>query len=135
MNRETLMAVFLTDEWFNEVDRLTAEAGDLNLPPALANTKINLNVTNTANGDVSAALENGVLKKGETDATTTINIDEETLKAIALKGDMNEAMNAFMSGKIRIDGDMGQVMALQTAKPSPEQKDLFKKIYAMTEQA
>lgn len=135
MNRETLMAVFLTDEWFNEVDRLTAEAGDLNLPPALANTKINLNVTNTANGDVSAALENGVLKKGETDATTTINIDEETLKAIALKGDMNEAMNAFMSGKIRIDGDMGQVMALQTAKPSPEQKDLLKKIYAMTEQA
>lgn len=129
------MAVFLTDEWFNEVDRLTAEAGDLNLPPALANTKINLNVTNTANGDVKAALENGVLKKGETDANTTINIDEETLKAIALKGDMNEAMNAFMSGKIRIDGDMGQVMALQTAKPSAEQKDLFKKIYAMTDQA
>lgn len=129
------MAVFLTDEWFNEVDRLTAEAGDLNLPPALANTKINLNVTNTANGDVTAALENGVLKKGETDANTTINIDEETLKAIALKGDMNEAMNAFMSGKIRIDGDMGQVMALQTAKPSAEQKDLFKKIYAMTDQA
>ncbi|HAO60327.1 MAG TPA: SCP-2 sterol transfer family protein [Psychrobacter sp.] len=129
------MAVFLTDEWFSEVDRLTAEAGDLNLPPALANTKINLKITNTANGDVNAALENGVLKKGETDATTTINIDQETLKAIALKGDMNEAMNAFMSGKIRIDGDMGQVMALQTAKPSVEQKDLFKKIYAMTEQA
>ena len=129
------MAVFLTDEWFSEVDRLTAEAGDLNLPPALANTKINLKITNTANGDVNAALENGVLKKGETDATTTINIDQETLKAIALKGDMNEAMNAFMSGKIRIDGDMGQVMALQTAKPSVEQKDLFKKIYEMTEQA
>ena len=129
------MAVFLTDEWFSEVDRLTAEAGDLNLPPALANTKINLKITNTANGDVNAALENGVLKKGETDATTTINIDQETLKAIALKGDMNEAMNAFMSGKIRSDGDMGQVMALQTAKPSVEQKDLFKKIYAMTEQA
>lgn len=129
------MAVFLTDEWFSEVDRLTAEAGDLNLPPALANTKINLKITNTANGDVNAALENGVLKKGETDATTTINIDQETLKAIALKGDMNEAMNAFMSGKIRIDGDMGQVMALQTAKPSVEQKYLFKKIYAMTEQA
>ena len=128
------MAVFLTDEWFNEVDRLTAEAGDLNLPPTLANTKINLNVTNTPNGDVSAALENGALRKGETDASTTINIDIETLKAIALKGDMNEAMNAFMSGKIRIDGDMGQVMALQTAKPSPEQKELFKKIYAMTEQ-
>jgi len=128
------MAVFLSDEWFNEVDRLTAEAGDLNLPPTLTNSKLNLNVTNTANGDVSASLQNGVLKKGTTDASTTINIDEQTLIAIALKGDMNEAMNAFMSGKIRIDGDMGQVMALQTAKPSVEQKELFKKIYAMTEQ-
>ena len=116
------MAVFLSDEWFNEVDRLTAEAGDLNLPPTLANSKLNLNVTNTANGDVSASLQNGILKKGATDASTTINIDEQTLIAIALKGDMNEAMNAFMSGKIRIDGDMGQVMALQTAKPSVEQK-------------
>lgn len=134
MNREILMAVFLSDEWFNEVDRLIAEAGDLNLPPTLANSKLNLNVTNTANGDVSASLQNGVLKKGTTDASTTINIDEQTLIAIALKGDMNEAMNAFMSGKIRIDGDMGQVMALQTAKPSVEQKELFKKIYAMTEQ-
>lgn len=128
------MAVFLSDEWFNEVDRLTAEAGDLNLPPTLTNSKLNLNVTNTANGDVSASLQNGILKKGATDASTTINIDEQTLIAIALKGDMNEAMNAFMSGKIRIDGDMGQVMALQTAKPSVEQKELFKKIYAMTEQ-
>ena len=128
------MAVFLSDEWFNEVDRLTDEAGDLNLPPTLANSKLNLNVTNTANGDVSASLQNGILKKGATDASTTINIDEQTLIAIALKGDMNEAMNAFMSGKIRIDGDMGQVMALQTAKPSVEQKELFKKIYAMTEQ-
>ena len=130
------MAVFLTEEWFNEVDRLTAEAGDLNLPPALANTKLNLKVTDTANGDVNAALDSGVIKQGFVDnADTTINIDEETLKAIALKGDMNEAMNAFMSGKIRIDGDISQVMALQTAKPSAEQRDLFKKIFAMTDKA
>ena len=128
------MAVFLTDEWFNEVDRLTAEAGELNLPPALANTKLNLNVTGTANGDVNAALDSGIIKNGFIDnADTTINIDDETLKTIALKGDINEAMNAFMSGKIRIDGDMSQVMALQTAKPSAEQKDLFKKIFAMTD--
>lgn len=129
------MAVFLTDEWFNEVDRLTEEAGDLNLPPSLANTKLNLNVTDTANGDVQAYLADGVLKKGATEADTTINIDEETLKDVALNGDMNAAMQAFMSGKIRIDGDMGKVMSLQSAKPSTEQKELFKKIFAMTEQA
>ncbi|WP_019673852.1 SCP2 sterol-binding domain-containing protein [Psychrobacter lutiphocae] len=129
------MAIFLTDDWFAEVDRLTQEAGELNLPPALANVKLNLNVTDTTNGeDVQAYLAEGVLKRGTTDADTTIVIDEETLKLVALKGNMNEAMNAFMSGKIRIEGDMSQVMALQTAKPSPEQKALFKQIYEMTEQ-
>lgn len=129
------MAVFLTDEWFNEVDRLTTEAGDLNLPPTFANMKLNLNISDTANGDVQAYLADGVLKKGQTDTDTTIKIDEETLKKIAIQGDINEAMQAFMSGKIRIEGDMSQVMALQSAKPSAEQKELFKKIYAMTEQA
>ena len=28
------MAAFLTDDWFATVEKLTAEAGDLNLPPA-----------------------------------------------------------------------------------------------------
>lgn len=129
------MAVFLTDEWFNEVDRLTEEAGDLNLPPAMANMKLNLNVTETKQGDVQAYFANGVLKKGQIDASTTINIDEETLTNVAVSGDINKAMHAFMSGKIRIDGDMSQVMALQSAKPSDEQKELIKKIYAITDKA
>ena len=42
------MAAFLTDDWFATVEKLTAEAGDLNLPPALANLAINLVVTDAA---------------------------------------------------------------------------------------
>ena len=45
---------------------------------------------------------------------------------------MNEIMGAFMSGKIRVEGDMSQLMALQTARPSDEQKALFKDIKSMT---
>lgn len=29
------MPAFLTEDWFATVEKLTAEAGDLNLPPAL----------------------------------------------------------------------------------------------------
>lgn len=39
------MAVFLTDTWFEEVERMGNEAGELNLPPALDNMVINLKVT------------------------------------------------------------------------------------------
>lgn len=46
---------------------------------------------------------------------------------------MNYAMEAFMAGKIRVDGDMGQLMSIQTASPSPEQKQLLKNILAITE--
>ncbi len=129
------MAVFLTDDWFNEVDRLTSEAGDLNMSPALADMALNLTITDTAQGDVEAHLANGSLKKGHTDAPTTIKLNEKTLGQIAQDGNFNSAMGAFMSGDIRIEGDMSQMMTLQSAKISNEQKDLYKKIYAMTEQA
>ena len=55
------MPAFLTDDWFATVEKLTAEAGDLNLPPALANLAINLVVTD-ASGNTELALD-GVKSK------------------------------------------------------------------------
>ncbi|MFI7965275.1 SCP-2 sterol transfer family protein, partial [Acinetobacter baumannii] len=52
------MPAFLTDDWFATVEKLTAEAGDLNLPPALANLAINLVVTD-ASGNTELALDGG----------------------------------------------------------------------------
>lgn len=129
------MAVFLTDEWFNEVERLGDEAGDLNLPPALANMSMNLNVTDSEGGDVQAYLSEGKLKKGTTTAPTTLNLTKDAIKDLAFDFDMNKAMQAFMSGKIRVDGDMSQLMTLQSAQPSNEQKQLFEKIIAITDKA
>ena len=42
------MPAFLTDDWFSTVETLTAQAGNLNLPPALANLAINLVVADNA---------------------------------------------------------------------------------------
>ena len=66
------------------------------------------------------------------EATTTLLLDRNTLQSIITDFDMNEIMGAFMSGKIRVEGDMSQLMALQTARPSDEQKALFKDIKSMT---
>ena len=44
---------------------------------------------------------------------------------------MAAAMQAFMTGKIKVQGDMSQLMALQTVSRQ-EQKDLFKNILAQT---
>ena len=126
------MPTFLTDDWFSTVDTLTAEAGDLNLPPALKNWAINLVVVDGQN-TTELSLDGGAIKKGlSSNAKTTLNMDGETLRKVFLEFDMAAAMQAFMTGKIKVQGDMSQLMALQTAKPSQEQKDLFKKVLEHT---
>lgn len=129
------MAVFLTDTWFEQVEQMGNEAGELNLPPALANMVINLKVVDNEE-EIEANFANGLLHKGlNSDATTTLLLDRATLQSIITDFDMNEIMGAFMGGKIRVEGDMSQLMALQTARPSTEQKELFKRIRAETTMA
>ncbi|SNT70220.1 SCP2 sterol-binding domain-containing protein [Psychrobacter sp. LV10R520-6] len=129
------MAVFLTDAWFEQVEQLGAEAGELNLPPALANMIINLKVSD-AEQNIEAHFADGLLHRGLNDAaTTTLLLDRSLLQSIITDFDMNEIMGAFMSGKIRVEGDMSQLMAVQTARPSSEQKELFNKIKTMTTMA
>lgn len=126
------MPAFLSDDWFSTVETLTAQAGSLNLPPALADLAINLVVTNDS-GNTELSLDGGSIKKGlSPNAKTTLNMDGETLRKVFLEFDMSAAMQAFMTGKIKVQGDMSQLMALQTAKPSQEQKTLFKKILEQT---
>lgn len=128
------MATFLSQDWFNQVEQLTDQAGDLNLSPAIKNISLNFNVTQPTGETVSASFHNGMLHQGSKEnALTTVTLDNETLQAIFLKRDMNKAMEAFMAGKVRVDGDMGQLMSIQTASVSPEQKELLKKVVEMTE--
>lgn len=126
------MAKFLSAAWFDEVAKLNAQAGTLNLPPAL--DALLLNATINGDAPVTLHLKNGKIEQGAcNEAASTITIDAATLEQIISTGDINIAIEAFMLGKIRVDGDMTQVMTLQSAKPSPEQKALYKQIKAMTE--
>lgn len=130
------MAVFLTKPWFEEVEKLTQNAGDLNLPPAVKNLTLNLKVTDTSEEEVLASFYDGNIHKGlKDDAKTTLSLDADTLRAVFFERDMNKAMEAFMAGKIKVEGDMGQLMAIQTASASPEQKQLFKDILAISEKS
>ncbi|MDN3399662.1 SCP2 sterol-binding domain-containing protein [Psychrobacter sp. APC 3426] len=129
------MAVFLTDEWFEQVEQMGQEAGELNLPPALSNMVVNLKVSD-ADKDIEANFANGLLHRGlSSDATTTLLLDRAILQSIITDFDTNEIMGAFMSGKIRVEGDMSQLMAVQTARPSAEQKELYSSIKSMTTMA
>ena len=129
------MAVFLTDEWFEQVEKMGSEVGELNLPPALANMIVNLKVSDTEK-DIEANFADGLLHRGlNSNGTTTLLLDRSILQSIITDFDTNQIMGAFMSGKIRVEGDMSQLMAVQTARPSAEQKELYKRIKSMTTMA
>ena len=58
---------------------------------------------------------------GELDAPdATITTDYDTAKALFVDGDQAVAMQAFMAGKIKVQGDMMKIMAMQTAMPPDE---------------
>lgn len=53
------------------------------------------------------------VRAGDDDAECTMTADAETFKGI-LEGDVNPT-SAFMTGKLSVDGDMGQAMKLGAA--------------------
>lgn len=127
------MTAFLSDEWFAKVAELTAAAGNLNVPPVLAGLALNVTATGLPQGNVDMCLNGGNFEKGHNgSAGTKLTLPADLLRKIFLEGDAAAGMQGFMSGQIKVEGDMSKLMALQTARPSAEQKDLFKKVLALT---
>ncbi len=47
-----------------------------------------------------------------------VTVDYATAKAILIEGNPQAGMQAFMAGKVKVEGDMGKLMAL-TITPGP----------------
>lgn len=58
-------------------------------------------------------LDDAGAREGDDDADVTLSSDTDTFRAI-LGGDLDPT-SAFMSGRLKIDGDMGAAMRLGTA--------------------
>jgi putative sterol carrier protein len=67
------------------------------------------------------------------DPDLTVTVDYGTAKAILVDGNAAAGMQAFMAGKVRVDGDMAKLLALQGAPPDAAAADLAAKIRAITE--
>ena len=73
-----------------------------------------------------------LVRQSSRNASTTLTMPGDVLRKVFLEFDMNAAMQAFMSGQIKAAGDMTKLMALQTARPSAEQKALFQQVLAIS---
>lgn len=125
------MAIFLSNDWFSAVATLNEQSGNLALPPTL---QIIINGKITGDTETHLHLKDGKLWQGlHTNAVSTVVTDQTTLQSLISSKNQDVAIEAFMTGKIRIEGDMSALLSLQSTKPTPEQKTLYKAILAMTE--
>jgi len=124
---------FLSDGWFTQADKIQ---NDVNapVPAAIKDLKINMQVTGGPSGEVQFRMEAGKMVKGHAaDAPTKLVIPFDTARAMLIDQNQQAVMSAFMSGQIKVEGDMAKLMQMQMAgPPSPEAQKVSQLIKEMT---
>jgi len=132
---------FLSDEWLDEARKIREEyAGKT--PPIAHSVKMNLVVTSVpfADDDINAHMDTSSgeleLDTGHLDAPDLkVTVDYDTAKAILIEGNPQAGMQAFMAGKVRVEGDMAKLMMLQSqpAAQDPNAAEMAAKLRDITE--
>ena len=125
---------FLSDAWFAEVEKLRDQ---MPTPDAsTADLVLNIVVTGGPDGDREIHMAKGSFEQGLIDgAPTKLTVPYEVAKAIFIEGNQQAGMQAFMSGQIKVEGDMTKLMTMQAGAgaATPEQTAFQEKIQALTE--
>ena len=123
---------FLSDEWFDAASKLIEEHG-AGAPPS-TNLVMNLEV---ADGDKKVEFHMGskdgqtLFGKGHTEgADLTMSTDMDTARAVFVSGDQQAGMQAFMAGKVRVQGDMTKLMMQQGQGGNPALTEALQSITA-----
>jgi len=128
---------FLSDQWFSEVRRLHESVGGA--APEGADIRMNLMITASPfDGDLAmhmaAAAGQADWGKGHLDdADVTLTLGYDTARALFVDGNPQAAIEAFMAGKIVVQGDITKLMAMQATGPGAVGSDLTKALQEITE--
>ena len=118
--------VFLSDDWLAAARAIREKYADL---AAQVTTSIRMNQVITdvpfGEGTLNLTLDtssgNVVMELGALESPDlTVTTDYDTARKIFVDQDQAAGMQAFMAGKIKVQGDMMKMMSLQTAMPSDE---------------
>lgn len=123
---------FLSPEWFTKVDELIASAGDLQIPEPMKAVEVNVTVTSPAK-ETPLFMKDGLFSQGhKAGAATSLILSEELARKIFIEADMAAGVQAFLTGEMKVEGDLAKLVAMQTVEPSEPQKALTKRIAAIT---
>jgi hypothetical protein len=116
--------LFLSEEWMIAARGIREKYAD-QVPHVEADLRINQVITEVPFGDdvVTSYLDTSsgsvVMELGELDDPhVTITTDYATAKSIFVDQDPAVAMQSFMNGKVKVQGDLMKLMAMQTSLPN-----------------
>ena len=125
---------FLSDDWFTAAKAIRDESGDIG-PPGGNEITLNVTVVEGPMGDTEMHLADGQFDRGHVEnAPTKATVPYDVARQLFVDGNPQAAMQAFMNGQLRIEGDISKIMAVQGAamSPSPEQRQLQERLREIT---
>jgi len=130
---------FLSEEWMDEARKIREEYRGKTTAPA-HQVRMNQIITEVpfGEGTINAHMDT---TGGEMEtelghlenADVTVTLDYATAKAIFVDGNPQAGMQAFMAGKIKVQGDMTKLMAMQQTSPDPSAIEIQQRIKDITE--
>ena len=130
---------FLSQEWMDEARKVREEYKD-RTPPIAHQVRMNQVITEVPFGEgtlqshMDTTSGELVMEEGHLDEVDlTVTLDYATAKAIFVEGNPQAGMQAFMAGKVKVQGDMSKLMAMQQTTPDPVAAEIQKRIQEITE--
>lgn len=130
---------FLTEEWVTAAKEIREQhAGESTAVSHVVRMNQVIIEVPFGDGEIQAHMDtsNGEMKMdfGHLESPDlTVTLDYATAKAILVEGNPQAGMQAFMSGKIKVDGDMTKLMAMQTGPVDPKAAEVATAIQEITE--
>jgi len=130
---------FLSPEWIEEAKKVYESAGS---DAAAGGPAIKMNQVITdvpfGEGSIDAHIDSSSgsmsMDLGHIEgAEVKITVPYSVAKAIFIDGNPQAGMQAFMSGQIKVEGDMTKLMAMQGGAPTPGAAEIQQKIKDITE--
>lgn len=116
---------FLSPDWMAAARSLRDTLPKPSAAPPVA-VRMNLLVTDSpfasdVLGHIDTSAGEVVIEDGHLDGPDlTVTVDYATARSIFIDQDAAAAMQAFMGGRIKVDGDISKMLAMQAAASAPD---------------
>lgn len=132
---------FLSDEWIEAAKAIRDEAGPgVGVPPhkfvmnlVITDVPEGVGIGDTFEGHMDTTGDELQMDKGHLDTKDlTVTVAYDIAKAIFVDQNPQAGMQAFMSGKVKVEGDMSKLMAMQSVTPDEASTTVAERIKAIT---